>query len=150
MKITMTNSCKQYFNTHYQPHCHPTTKSLWLCSGVYCGPPHQSRRIWLAAKAANQKANNNYNHTFTYALFTQMGYTHRKWTQQNQLDIIYIIYISYASYISYIYIINHMYINQHLFHSYHRRDMHTGVLLQVDCSLHPCYENTKSNRVYVL
>ena len=33
----------------------PTTKSLWLCSSVYCGPPHQSRRIWLAAEAANQK-----------------------------------------------------------------------------------------------
>ena len=30
-------------NTHYQPHCHPTTKSLWLCSSVYCGPPHPSR-----------------------------------------------------------------------------------------------------------
>ena len=33
----------------------PTTKSLWLCSSVYCGPPHESRRIWLAAEAANQK-----------------------------------------------------------------------------------------------
>ena len=30
--------------------CHPTTKS-----SVYSGPPHQSRRIWLAAEAANQK-----------------------------------------------------------------------------------------------
>ena len=45
----MANNYKQCFNTHYQPHCHPTTKSLWLCSSVYCGPPHQSRRIWLAA-----------------------------------------------------------------------------------------------------
>ena len=45
----MANDCKQCFNTHYQSHCHPTTKSLWLCSSVYCGPPHQSRRIWLAA-----------------------------------------------------------------------------------------------------
>ena len=51
----MSNNYKQCFNTHYQPHCHPTTKSLWLCSSVYCGPPHQSRRIWLAAEAANQK-----------------------------------------------------------------------------------------------
>ena len=31
----MANNCKQCFNTHYQPHCHPTTKSLWLCSSVY-------------------------------------------------------------------------------------------------------------------
>ena len=22
------------------------TNSLWLCSSVHCGPPHQSRRIW--------------------------------------------------------------------------------------------------------
>ena len=51
----MANNYKQYFNTHYQPHCHPITKSLWLCSSVYCGPPHQSRRIWLAAEASNQK-----------------------------------------------------------------------------------------------
>ena len=51
----MAINCKQCFNTHYQPHCHPTTKSLWLCSSVYCGPPHQSRRIWLATEAANQK-----------------------------------------------------------------------------------------------
>ena len=43
------------FNTHYQPHYHPTTKSLWLCSSVYCRPPHQSRRIWLMAAATNQK-----------------------------------------------------------------------------------------------
>ena len=43
------------FNTHYQPHYHPTTKSLWLCSSVYCRPPHQSRRIWLVAAATNQK-----------------------------------------------------------------------------------------------
>ena len=42
-------------NTHYQPHYHPTTKSLWLCSSVYCRPPHQSRRIWLVAAATNQK-----------------------------------------------------------------------------------------------
>ena len=44
----MANNCKQCFNTHlYQPHCHPTTKSLWLCSSVYCGPPHPSRqKIW--------------------------------------------------------------------------------------------------------
>ena len=51
----MANNCKQCFNTHYQPHCHPTAKSLWLCSSVYCGPPHQSRRIWLPAEAGNQK-----------------------------------------------------------------------------------------------
>ena len=55
-KNAMVNNCKQCFNTHYQPHCHITTKSLWLCSSVYCGPPHQSRRIWLTAEAANQKA----------------------------------------------------------------------------------------------
>ena len=47
----MANNCKQCFNTHYQPHCHPTTKSLWLCSSAYCGPPHPSRRIIVA----NQK-----------------------------------------------------------------------------------------------
>ena len=51
----MANNSKQCFNTHYQPHCHPTTKSLWLCSSVYCRPPHQSRRIWLVAAATNQK-----------------------------------------------------------------------------------------------
>ena len=44
----MANNCKQCFNAHYQPHCHPTTNSLWLCSSVHCGPPHQSRRIWLS------------------------------------------------------------------------------------------------------
>ena len=43
------------FNTHYQPHYHPTIKSLWLCSSVYCRPTHQSRRIWLVAAATNQK-----------------------------------------------------------------------------------------------
>ena len=43
------------FNTHYQPHYHPITKILWLCSSVYCRPPHQSRRIWLVAAATNQK-----------------------------------------------------------------------------------------------
>ena len=53
-KNAMANNCKQCFNTHYQPHYHPTTKSLWLCSSVYCRPPHQSLRIWLAAEAANQ------------------------------------------------------------------------------------------------
>ena len=47
----MANNCKHCFNTHYQPHCHPTTKNLWLCSSVYCRPPHQSRRIWLVAAA---------------------------------------------------------------------------------------------------
>ena len=52
----MANNSKQCFNTHYQPHCHPTTKSLWLCSSVYCRPPHQSRRIWLVAAATNQKS----------------------------------------------------------------------------------------------
>ena len=46
----MANNCKQCFNAHYQPHCHPTTNSLWLCSSVHCGPPHQSRRIWLSAE----------------------------------------------------------------------------------------------------
>ena len=51
----MANNSKQCFNTHYQSHCHPTTKSLWLCSSVYCRPPHQSRRIWLVAAATNQK-----------------------------------------------------------------------------------------------
>ena len=50
----MANNSKQCFNTHYQSHCHPTTKSLWLCSSVYCRPPHQSRRIWWLA-ATNQK-----------------------------------------------------------------------------------------------
>ena len=52
----MANNSKQCFNTHYQSHCHPTTKSLWLCSSVYCRPPHQSRRIWLVAAATNQKS----------------------------------------------------------------------------------------------
>ena len=47
----MANNCKQCFNAHYQPHCHTTTNSLWLCSSVHCGPPHQSRRIWLSAEA---------------------------------------------------------------------------------------------------
>ena len=51
----MANNSKQCFNTHYQSHCHPTTKSLWLCSSVYCRPQHQSRRIWLVAAATNQK-----------------------------------------------------------------------------------------------
>ena len=51
----MANNSEQCFNTHYQSHCHPTTKSLWLCSSVYCRPPHQSRRIWLVAAATNQK-----------------------------------------------------------------------------------------------
>ena len=51
----MANNSKQCFNTHYQSHCHPTTKSLWLCSSVYCRPPHKSRRIWLVAAATNQK-----------------------------------------------------------------------------------------------
>ena len=57
-KIIIKMRCKQLqamFNTHYQPHNHPTTKSLWLCSSVYCRPPHQSRRIWLVAAATNQK-----------------------------------------------------------------------------------------------
>ena len=27
MKITMANNCKQCFNTHYQPHCHPLQKA---------------------------------------------------------------------------------------------------------------------------
>ena len=31
----IATNCKQCFITHYQPHCHPTTKSLWLCSSVY-------------------------------------------------------------------------------------------------------------------
>ena len=52
----MANNCKQCLNTHYQPHCHPLPKSLWLCSSVFCGPPHQSRCIWLAAEAANPKS----------------------------------------------------------------------------------------------
>ena len=66
----MANNCEQCFNTHYQPHCHPTTKSLWLCSSVYCGPPHPSRRImvgsrqpkstwwtcWLASRAQRARA----------------------------------------------------------------------------------------------
>ena len=51
----MANNCKQFFNAYYQPHCHPTTNSLWLCSSVHCEPPHQSRRIWLSAEADNQK-----------------------------------------------------------------------------------------------
>ena len=51
----MANNCKRCFNAQYQPHCHPTTNSLWLCSSVHCGPPHQSRRIWLSAEADNQK-----------------------------------------------------------------------------------------------
>ena len=51
----MENNCNQCFNAHYQPHCHPTTKSLWLCSSVHYGPPHQSRGIWLSAEADNQK-----------------------------------------------------------------------------------------------
>ena len=55
----MANNSKQCFNTHYQSHCDPTTKSLWLCSSVYCRPPHQSRRIWLVAAATNQKPGNN-------------------------------------------------------------------------------------------
>ena len=55
----MANNCKQCFNAHYKPHCHPTTNSLWLCSSVHCGPPHQSRRIWLSAEADNQKWKQN-------------------------------------------------------------------------------------------
>ena len=47
----MANNCKQCFNTHYQPHCHPTTKSLWLCSSVYCGSPHPSRRIMVGGRS---------------------------------------------------------------------------------------------------
>ena len=47
----MANNCKQCFNTHYQPHCHPTTKSLWLCSSAYCGPPHPSRRIMVGDRS---------------------------------------------------------------------------------------------------
>ena len=51
----MANNCKQCFNTHYQPHCHPTTKSLWLCSSVYCGPPHPSRRIMVGGRSRRPK-----------------------------------------------------------------------------------------------
>ena len=51
----MANNCKQCFNTHYQPHCHPTTKSLWLCSSVYCGPPHPSRRIMVGGRSRQPK-----------------------------------------------------------------------------------------------
>ena len=47
----MANNCKQCFNTHYQPHYHPTTKSLWLCSSVYCGPPHPSRRMMVGDRS---------------------------------------------------------------------------------------------------
>ena len=50
----MASYCRQCFYKHYQPHCHPTTESLWLCSSVYCGSPHQSRRIWLTTEATNQ------------------------------------------------------------------------------------------------
>ena len=52
----MANNCKQCFNTHYQPHCHPTTKSLWLCSSVYCGPPHPSRRIMVGGRSRQPKS----------------------------------------------------------------------------------------------
>ena len=51
----MANNCKQCFNTHYQPHCHPTTKSLWLCSSAYCGPPHPSRRIMVGDRSRQPK-----------------------------------------------------------------------------------------------
>ena len=51
----MANNCKHCFNTHYQPHCHPTTKSLWLCSSVYCGPPHPSRRIMVGGRTRQPK-----------------------------------------------------------------------------------------------
>ena len=54
-KIIIKMRWQTMFNTLYQPHYHPTTKSLWLCSSVYCRPPHQSRRIWLVAAATNQK-----------------------------------------------------------------------------------------------
>ena len=33
----MTNNCKKCFNAHYQPHCHPTTKSLWLLAVYIVG-----------------------------------------------------------------------------------------------------------------
>ena len=52
----MANNCKQCFNTHYQPHCHPTTKSLWLCSSLYCGPPHPSRRIMVGGRSRQPKS----------------------------------------------------------------------------------------------
>ena len=52
----MANNCKQCFNTHYQPHCHPTTKSLWLCSSVYWGPPHPSRRIMVGGRSRQPKS----------------------------------------------------------------------------------------------
>ena len=51
----MANNCKQCFNTHYEPHCHPTTKSVWLCSSVYCGPPHPSRRIMVGGRSRQPK-----------------------------------------------------------------------------------------------
>ena len=39
----MANNCKQCFNTHYQPYCHPLPKS-YGCVAVY-----------IAAAAANRK-----------------------------------------------------------------------------------------------
>ena len=57
----MANNCKQCFNTHYQPHYHPTTKSLWLCSNAYCGPPHPSRRIMVGDRSRQPKR-----HTFDF------------------------------------------------------------------------------------
>ena len=52
----MANNYKQCFNAHYQPHCHPTTKSLRLCSSVYCGPPHPSRRIMVGGRSRQPKS----------------------------------------------------------------------------------------------
>ena len=64
----MANNCKKCFNAHYQPHCHPTTNSLWLCSSVHCGPPHQSRRIWLSAEADNQKHHRSTSLAFVWGI----------------------------------------------------------------------------------
>ena len=61
----MANNCKHCFKMHYQPHCCPTTKSLWLCNSVYCGPPHQSCRIWFSAEATNQKHQCYHDHNFS-------------------------------------------------------------------------------------
>ena len=64
----MANNCKQCFNTHYQPHCHPTTKSLWLRSSVYWGPPHPSRRIMVGGRSRQPKNNMKWRYVVTVVI----------------------------------------------------------------------------------
>ena len=56
------------------PHCHPTTKSLWLCSRVYCGPPHPSRRIMVGGRSRQPKKKGGVeNYTFCLILMRNKG-----------------------------------------------------------------------------